>query len=61
MAAKNRRARHALYCCLEKFLTVWRTAAPGCPRRRLESLRHRSFHALWVGQRPMNDCLKIGK
>jgi hypothetical protein len=44
------------HICLEKFLTVWRTAAPGCPRRRRESLRHRSFHALWVGHRPMSDC-----
>ena len=42
--------------CSEKFLTVCRTAAPGCPRRRLESLRYRSFHALWVGRRPMHDC-----
>jgi hypothetical protein len=45
--------------CLEKFLTAWRTAAPGCPRRRLESLRYRSFHALRVGRRPMRDCLDL--
>jgi hypothetical protein len=44
--------------CLEKFLTAWRTAAPGCPRRKLESLRYRSFHALRVGQRPMRGCLE---
>jgi hypothetical protein len=39
----------------EKFLTVCRTAALGCPWRRLESLRHRSFHALRVDQRPMRN------
>jgi hypothetical protein len=31
---------------LKKFLTVWGTAAPGCPRH---------FHALWVGRRSMTD------
>jgi len=44
------------YLCYEKFLPICRTAALGCPWRRLESLRHRSFHALRVDQRPMRNC-----
>jgi len=45
-------------CRLEKFLAIWRTAVPGCPRRRLESLRYRSFHVLRVGHRPRRDCFE---
>jgi hypothetical protein len=41
--------------CLEKFLVICRTAAPGCPERRLETLRHLSFYALRVSQRPRRD------
>jgi hypothetical protein len=47
-----------LLSCFEKFLAICRTAALGCPRRRLESLRYRSFHVLWAGQGPMRGCFE---
>jgi hypothetical protein len=35
-----------------------RQAVPVFPRRRLENLRHRSFHAWWVSLTPMRNYLE---
>jgi len=41
----------------EKFLRICRTAAPGCPKHRLESLCHQNyFYGLWVSRRLMFNC-----
>ena len=43
---------------LKSSLNLVEDTRPRVSRHRLESLCHLSFHALWVVQRPMRNCLE---